>query len=229
MLPPLGREQAALLAIDVAALSHGSAGFVWGTLAAHPSGPVEVTTTANRRSREGIRVHRTAHLGPDDVTTHRGLVLTSAVRTVADLAPRLSTGGLEQVLAETLVKRLATEGELRERGGAKVAALLAEGPRFTRAESERLLLRIVDGAGLPRPQTNARIAGWEVDAMWRAHRVALEVDGGTTHGHRFALERDHRRDLAVQAAGWRTVRVTWRQLGEEPLRVAAHLARVLSG
>jgi very-short-patch-repair endonuclease len=39
--------------------------------------------------------------------------------------------------------------------------------------------------------------------------------------------RDRRRDLAVQAAGWRTVRVTWRQLTEEPLAVVARLAALL--
>jgi hypothetical protein len=81
--------------------------------------------------------------------------------------------------------------------------------------------------GPPRPRTNVRIAGWEVDAVWPAQRVALEVDGALTHGHRLAVERDHRRDLDVQAAGYRTVRVTYRQLTEEPLHVVARLARLL--
>ena len=54
-----------------------------------------------------------------------------------------------------------------------------------------------------------------------------EVDGGLTHGHRLAVERDHRRDLDVQAAGYRTIRVTYRQLTDEPLRIAARLARLL--
>ena len=81
--------------------------------------------------------------------------------------------------------------------------------------------------GWQRPRTNVRVAGWEVDAVWPAQRVALEVDGALTHGHRLAVERDHRRDLGVQAAGYRTVRVTDRQLTEEPLHVVARLARLL--
>ena len=81
--------------------------------------------------------------------------------------------------------------------------------------------------GWQRPRTNVRIAGWEVDAVWPAQRVALEVDGYATHGHRLAWERDHRRDLAVQAAGYRTVRVTYRLLDQEPLQVVVRLARLL--
>lgn len=228
VLPPLGREQAALLAVDGTILAAGSAGFVWGTFPAHPSGPVELLSPRNRRNRDGIVIHETSCLEPDEVRTHRGLLLTSPVRTAADLASRLSDGGLELLLAETLVKRLATEDELRSRGGRRIAKLLDQGPRLTRAETERALLRLVDGAGLPRPLTNQALAGFEVDAVWPHHRVALEVDGGTTHGHLLAMERDHRRDLAVQAAGYRTVRVTRSQLADEPLPVVAQLARVLA-
>jgi len=216
-----------LLAVDGTVLGFGSAGFVWGTFPAHPSGPVELVSRTQRRRRDGIVLHETAALEPADVRIHRAVLLTSPARTVADLAPRLRTSALERLVAETLVKRLATEDELRGESGSRVQALLAEGPRYTRAQSERLLLEIVDAAGLPRPLTNERIAGWEVDAVWPAQRVALEVDGGLTHGHRFAVERDHRRDLDVQAAGYRTLRVTYRQLTHEPLRAAARLAVLL--
>lgn len=87
------------------------------------------------------------------------------------------------------------------------------------------LIRILDAAGLPQPEKNVGIAGQRVDAVWRAARLIVEVDGWNTHDHRAAFERDRRRDQALIAAAWQVVRVTARQLRDEPLTVAAILAR----
>ena len=59
----------------------------------------------------------------------------------------------------------------------------------------------MERAGLPRPQTNVRLAGHEVDAVWRAQRLVVEVDGHAFHGSRAAFERDRRRDADLLAAG----------------------------
>ena len=55
----------------------------------------------------------------------------------------------------------------------------------------------------------------------------IEVDGYRFHGHRGAFERDRRKTLALAAAGYRVIRITWRQLVHEPLFVAVQLARAL--
>ena len=48
----------------------------------------------------------------------------------------------------------------REPGGAaRLRAAIDAGPRPTRSQLERRLLALVDRAGLPRPQTNARVEG----------------------------------------------------------------------
>jgi very-short-patch-repair endonuclease len=73
-----------------------------------------------------------------------------------------------------------------------------------------------------------RIAGWEVDVVWPEHRLVIEVDGYTFHGHRVAFERDRRKDQALMTAGYRVVRVTWRQLVDEPLAVLVVIATALS-
>ena len=75
--------------------------------------------------------------------------------------------------------------------------------------------------------TNRRVAGWEVDAFWPRHRLVVEVDGYAYHGNRAAFERDRRKDAALVAAGYRVVRVTWRQIADEPHVVVALLARLL--
>ena len=48
------------------------------------------------------------------------------------------------------------------------------------------------------------------------------------HGTREAFERDRARDRALQVAGWRVIRLTWRQLKEEPDNIAEQLATLLA-
>ncbi len=43
-----------------------------------------------------------------------------------------------------------------------------------------------------------------------------------------AFERDRRRDRTHVAAGYRVIRVTWRQLQDEPLTVIASIAQALA-
>lgn len=90
---------------------------------------------------------------------------------------------------------------------------------------------LLDEAGLPRPEVNAQleIAGtWiEPDFMWPSARLIVELDGYETHGTRAAFESDRARDRALQLAGWRVCRVTWRQLHERPAAVVSELSVLL--
>jgi very-short-patch-repair endonuclease len=74
---------------------------------------------------------------------------------------------------------------------------------------------------------NVRLRGYSVDFLWRDQRVVLEVDGHKYHASRSAFERDRRKDAVLQAAGWAVMRITWRQLVEEPCVVVARLAQAL--
>jgi very-short-patch-repair endonuclease len=74
---------------------------------------------------------------------------------------------------------------------------------------------------------NARVAGLEVDFLWPEQRLILEVDGYAYHGDRAAFERDRRKGMALVAGGYRVIRVTWRQIVEEPFLVVATVARAL--
>ncbi len=90
------------------------------------------------------------------------------------------------------------------------------------------MLELVRTAGLPEPLVNRDVAGYTVDFVWPGSRLVVEVDGYRYHGHRAAFERDRRKDMALLAAGYRVIRVTWRQLCHEPLFVAAMLAGALT-
>ncbi|MBW8059091.1 MAG: DUF559 domain-containing protein [Solirubrobacterales bacterium] len=55
----------------------------------------------------------------------------------------------------------------------------------------------------------------EVDALWPGQRLIVELDGFAFHRHRAAFERDRARDAALQATGYRVVRLTHRRLEQE--------------
>ena len=60
-----------------------------------------------------------------------------------------------------------------------------------------------------------------------AHRLVIELDGYETHGTRRAFEQDRERDRKLQAAGYRVIRITWRQLTDEPDTIGSELRELL--
>jgi len=104
----------------------------------------------------------------------------------------------------------------------------AGGPRLTRSEAERKLLRLIRAADLPVPETNARVHRYRVDLLWRDAKLVVEVDGYRFHSSRAAFERDRARDATLVAVGYAVVRVTWRQLVERPEIVVARISAALA-
>jgi very-short-patch-repair endonuclease len=90
------------------------------------------------------------------------------------------------------------------------------------------MLALLAAAQLPVPEVNTHLHGFEVDFLWRAQRLVVEFDGRQFHGHEAAFERDRRRDQVLLAAGYRVLRVTWRQLLDEPLAVAVRIGQALA-
>ncbi len=237
---PLALELAAMLhAGHDAVISHHSAAAVWGFV---PDFDPEVQVTVIGRSLRpcpGLEFHRVAGLDRRDVRIRYGLPVTAPARALIDLAAEQGDATLARSLAEARVAGLVTGRELeaamdrapRRNGVARLRALLADGvgtPAFTRSEAERRFLALVDRAQLPAPRVNTRLHGFEVDALWPAARLVADVDGHAFHGHRAAFERDRRRDQALAAAGYRVIRVTWRQMEREPLGLVARIAQALA-
>lgn len=235
---PHALDMAAVLACGHGGVrSHKSAGSAWSLLA-HPDALVDVTIAGNRaRRRPGIRVHRSRTLAPVDVRVRDGIPTTAPARTLLDLAETLSLRRLERALDEAIVRRLTRHAELvaliersrGRRGAAPLRSLIdrQRGPALTRSEAEERLLELVRKAGLPAPRVNARVGAHEVDFLWPAERLIVEVDGYAFHSSRTAFERDRLRDAELQAAGFRVMRVTWRQLAAEPEALLVRLAWAL--
>lgn len=120
--------------------------------------------------------------------------------------------------------------ERRRRPGTAVLRRLLErdgSPAMTRSRAEEAFLSLVRGSLLPQPAVNARVGAYEVDFLWREQGLAVEVDGFAFHASRDRFEGDRRRDAELAAGGILVIRVTWRQLTEEPLVVLGALGRAL--
>jgi very-short-patch-repair endonuclease len=203
---PRSREMAVvLLAGSRGALSDHSAGGLWAVRTAW-RGPVHAIGSYSRKG-PGYVIHRTRHLPPEDVTVHWGIPVTTPLRTLLDLSRHLSLDALDAAVAEALVRKLVTIEALQPRATGNLRALL-DTAAPTRSRLERGLRRLLREHGLPQPISNGFIEGYEVDLHWPAHRLIAELDGYDYHGHRRAFETDRERDIVLQAAGWRVVRVT---------------------
>jgi very-short-patch-repair endonuclease len=237
-LEPLGAETAAVLFYNGhGVLSHGSAAALWQLIEPPPA--VTITLVAhNGGSRPGIEIHRTNALHAGDLRLHHGLPVTAPARSVIDYAAGASAAELEQAMAQARVQRLLHPRELRaamarsphRKGVAAVRALLGaeQDPAFTRRELERGFLALVRGAQLPPPRVNAKLLGFEVDFLWPEQRLVVETDGRQFHAHPRAFETDRRRDQILVAHGYRVIRITWRQLRDEPLAVLARVTMALT-
>ena len=228
---PCASEMAALLRYgDRSTVSDGTAAVQWELRPAR-HGLVELTLATGAAERPGVRVHR-RKLTDDDRTVHRGLRITTPARTIADLSPSMPAVDLQRLIEEAQLRRLASRTQLEAYGPGRPALRAAlhahDEPQLTRSEAERRMLELIRAAGLPAPRTNVRVNGLEVDLFWPAQRLIVEVDGYEFHGSRPAFERDRRRDARLLAVGYRVLRVTWRQLVEEPGRVIAVIAAALA-
>ena len=105
------------------------------------------------------------------------------------------------------------------------------GATLTHSEFEDRFLAFLAAHELPPAASNLALelrGAWiEVDFAWRAQRVVVEVDGYASHGTRAAFERDRARDRRLHAEGWRVVRITWRQLHDDPAALAGELRAIL--
>jgi very-short-patch-repair endonuclease len=206
-----------------AVLSHRSAAAHWGLLATSRANiEIAVAGQGTRGKRPGIHLHCVRRLHPDDVTEHEGIPTTSVPRTLVDLCEVVPDRLVERALDQAYVLRLLAPNALEDalarvngRRTAPLRRLLAAERRaaaFTRSELEERFLVLVRTAGLPEPQVNARLHGYEVDFLWRAERRVIEVDGHAFHSTPQALTRDRRKDSDLELAGFHVTRFTAQQV-----------------
>jgi very-short-patch-repair endonuclease len=234
-----GRWLAAVLAAGPSSvLSHRAAGSLQGI---RYSDRLEVTSPRYSALRS-VTVH-TSPVPLDEITVMSGIPVTGISRTLLDLAAVVPAHQIERAANEALHRGANDPLSLadlvvrypRRQGVRTVKELLRRlevSPTFTRSELEARFIAFLRAVGLPEPRTNHWLpigAEWiECDCVWTERRLIVELDGHAAHATPAAFERDRARDRALAAGGWHTIRVTWRQLHEEPEALAADLRRLLA-
>jgi predicted transcriptional regulator of viral defense system len=173
-----------------------------------------------------LRAHRTRRLEPADTAVVDGLRVTSVPRTLVDVAgvaranELLSTMEQAQRLGVFDLRRIeALLGHSNGRRGAAAlrAALneLRDEPPDAKSRLERRFLAYCRRRRLPEPALNVSVAGFMVDAAWPGRGVVGELDSYSYHGHKRSFESDRKRDIKLQIAGQRVVRITYWRLTRE--------------
>jgi very-short-patch-repair endonuclease len=203
-----GRWMAAVLACGPGAvLSHRSAAELWELLRP-TSGLIDVTipTTAGRRKRDGIRIHRSPAVGMSALTHQSGIPVTTPARTLAELTRVISPG---------LHRKATRQAEFLNLDLGEIAT------DHTRSETERGFLAICRRSRIPPPHVNVPIGPFTVDFYWPDAGLVVEVGSYGSHRGRQAFDDDHARELYLAGRGLRLRRFSDTQIFGQPAQVAA--------
>ena len=239
-LPQLGRLAAAVYASGSGASAWRRSAAALYELRAHEGRP-EVIARPGTRKHDGIQISRAA-IQRDEISVVRGIRVTTASRTLLDLGQVLDDSGVDRAVrqAEFLglfdldqVSRLLDRYPRRS-GTARLRRVIrswVDSQVRTRSEMEERFRALVVDANLPTPELNGTVAlgtlTIEADVVWRDAKLIVELDGRQAHLTASAFEADRERDRAAALAGWLVIRITWRQLGDQPRRVVADIRRLL--
>ena len=220
VVPPaaLAREAwwlgATIAAGDGSALSRVSAAELHGT-SRHRALVISVVSPTQRRP-VGVEVHRTRHLDPRDVTTHKGIPVTTVHRTIVDLADVYIAHEIVAVIHEAAFKGRLVEPAVRDvmervngRRNLHVVERAIElhhaGSAGFRSRYEKAFFLLVTDAGFPEPLVNTHLHGFERDFHWPELRLAVELDG-PDHMRAPTRAADASRDASLAAAGYTALR-----------------------
>jgi len=211
--------------------SHRCAAALW-RFAGFVPGIIELIVPRKRqRALPGV-VHRPRVLSQVDVTIVDAIPVTTAARTLLDLAGVCSPALVEEALDDALRRRIVSVSRLKWRlletarmgtpGAVTIKALIDARSAETgvpQSVFETKLLRAMKSAGLPQPvlQHEIRERGRliaVVDFAFPDARLAIEAEGYRWHSGRRRFEHDLARRNALTALGWRVIHATWRDLND---------------
>jgi very-short-patch-repair endonuclease len=230
------RYTAAVLACGPGALLSGrAAAHLLGLVKAAPRWP-EVTASTERRVA-GVRTHRCRVPSTGDAASHDGIPVTSAARTLVDLAATLSAESLARACHEAGVRYRTTPGQVEavlarrpnSRGARKLRRILHGDVRVTLSTLERSFIALLSREGLPLPETNRAVGGRRVDCHWPNRSLTVELDGYRYHRSRHAWEQDRRREREARARGDEFRRYTYGDVIDDPTYLVAELRQLFAG
>jgi len=240
-----GRMLAACLACgEDTVVSHGSAARLIGLWDKQTPVIDVIPPSWSGRKIPDIRWHRVRLPLDDEIEIRDGIPCTTPSRTLVDMAGRSGWNSMRGLVEQAAILRRLDIEEIdrilargRRRGAPRLRAILApwrrsleQRPVLRSRLEARLFPRLVE-EGLPVPRSNVKLSierqRIEADLLWEEQRLIIETDGEETHGTPMAFQRDRKRDQILVAAGYRTARVTWAQVRDEPTAVVNRIARML--
>ena len=243
LIPREGRWMAAVLASGPeAVLSHWPAAHLW-MIRPNSRTRIDVTVAHRSRSSRPIRRHISA-VPEDERTVEEGIPVTTAPRTILDLAATEDTDVVENLLRESEFLQLSDRLSLPDliarypgkRGTRKVQVALdrlKEDPAGRkRSKLEERFAPFLRLHRLPLPRFNDWVflgnKRYLVDCHWPNLRQIVELDGWDAHSTRTAFREDRARDRRLTAAGYTVTHITWNQLDDEPAAIASDLRILLT-
>ncbi len=217
----------------------GRAAAAWWGLDGFEQSVVEFVVPYARRWASGVTVRLTRHWSKKDLLRKDGVRVTSATRTIIDLAGQgASAHELERAIDSAVRMRLTSIPTLTSRM-AQLAKSGRVGIPFLRellldsgGESvlERRFLRVVREAGLPRPLTQITFKGRttraiRVDFLYESQRVVVEVSGRVGHASDADRRKDARRRNDLQHRGYAVIEFTTADVMTDPVYVVESLGR----
>lgn len=227
---------AAVMACGHGALLAGRAAAWWLGIVGGEPPPPEVVAPTERRV-PGVRTRRCRGLRRSDGRVHGGIPVTSAARTLVDLAAVLALDDLSTAAHRAAIRYRTTPRQVvaqltrhpSARGRANLELVIGRRVRVTLSRLERSFLRVLRGAGLRLPdETNRPAGGRLVDCRWFDPPLTVELDSFTFNNTRQAFERDRQREREAYARGDQFRRYTYGDVLERPERMLAELAALLS-
>ena len=234
---------AGLLALGpTARISHESAARLHG-FDRSLEGCVEFTVPRRHRNATAIgRVHSTSRTRPLDVVVLRSLSVTSATRTIVDLArarisPRRLAAAIDSAVRLGLTSPVVLHTELHflrgpGRWGCRLLdELLVDAGGHTMLERGFLgLMRI---GGLPRPRTQVihrrdGVTYARVDFLFDPYGVVVEVSGRKGHSSPTERQIDAQRRNELQDAGRRVFEYTYEDVSRRPDHVITTMTQRLA-
>lgn len=221
-----------------AAASHETAAWLLGLdLPGRPSAAVTLTRppgAGSRTARPPVRMY-SARLPADQVTVRNGLKVTTAARTVIDVA-RTSSFRTGVVVADSALRTgQTTKEELRVvlaacrrwPGVTTAARVIDFADKLSESALESIARVVFRDCGLPPPQLQAWVGGERVigraDFFWKQFNTIAEVDGAVKYADPDRARQQLRRDADLRDAGFEVVHFTWKEITQAPEYVAASI------
>jgi len=221
-----------------AVVSHQSAAVIHGIDLVIKPRDVSITgrPAGGRKGTAGVHLYTTP-LPPEHVTRKLGLPITTAARTVIDLARTMTfTDGV--VAADSAIRKgLASKSQLltvlATIGGIPGVVQARRVVEFANGLAESVLESIArvafDRLGLPAPRLQVWVPAatgepiGRVDFYWEEHKTIAEVDGAMKYNDPSRARAQLRRDKRLREAGYEVVHFTWHDITVRPAEAAASI------